>query len=74
MGQLLGRLRALGLRLALEDGRLKVNAPKGALTDAIKATIAARREDIIRALRAPGAAQDTMNGNCSAHLGSRPCR
>ena len=31
--QLLAHLTALGLRLAVENGRLKVNAPKGALTE-----------------------------------------
>ena len=50
--QLLAHLTALGLRLAVENGRLKVNAPKGALTDSIKAAIATRREDIIRVLSA----------------------
>ena len=57
--RLVRRLQSLGLRLTLEDDRLKVNAPKGALTDAIKATIGAHREDIIRALRAGDASQDT---------------
>ena len=33
---LISELAALGVRLNVEDGRLKVNAPKGVLTDTVK--------------------------------------
>src|ERR1043165_5436441 len=48
---LLARLRAADVRLALDAGKLKVNAPKGALTDELRATIGARREELIHALK-----------------------
>ena len=44
------RLEALGLRLHVDSGRLKVDAPKGVVDDDLKATIAARRDDIVAAL------------------------
>jgi amino acid adenylation domain-containing protein len=47
---LMARLTKLGVNLAVEDGRLKVNAPKGVLTDALKAALAEQRDAIIRSL------------------------
>jgi len=52
VGDILAELCALGIRSVVEDGRLKVNAPKGALTDALKTAIASHRDDIIARLRA----------------------
>ena len=53
--KLIGRLRDQDIRVFLEAGKLKVNAPKGAMTDAIRTTIAARKEEIVAALTAaPG--------------------
>jgi amino acid adenylation domain-containing protein len=52
VGDILAELRAIGVRLSVEHGRLKVNAPKGALNDTLKAGIALHREDIITRLRA----------------------
>ena len=51
---ILAELGALGVRLSVEDGRLKVNAPRGALSDTLKAGIASHREGIITRLRADG--------------------
>jgi amino acid adenylation domain-containing protein len=48
----LADLEASSIRLSVDEGRLKVNAPKGALNDEQKATIAAHREEIIARLRA----------------------
>ena len=52
IGDLLAQLGALGGRISVEDGRLKVNAPKGALNDHLKAGIASQRENIIARLHA----------------------
>ena len=54
VGDILAELGTLGVRLSVEDGRLKVNAPKGALNDNLKAGIASHREDIITRLRTDG--------------------
>jgi len=54
VGDILVELGALGVRLSVEDGRLKVNAPKGALTAAHKAGIASLREGIITRLGLEG--------------------
>ena len=51
VGDILAELGALGIRLSVDDGRLKVNAPKGALNDTLKAAIASHREEIITRLR-----------------------
>ena len=53
---LIARLRAVDVRLTLEAGKLRVNAPKGALTDELKATIGARREELVAALESVSAA------------------
>ena len=49
---ILAELGASGVRLSVDDGRLKVNAPKGALNDELKAAIASHRDEIIARLRA----------------------
>src|SRR4029079_18943379 len=49
------RLEALGLGFRLDSGRLKVDAPKGIIDAALKATIAAHRDNIIAALQSRGA-------------------
>ena len=53
---LLERLRGQDVRVTLEGDRLRVNAPKGALTEDLKAAIAARRGELVEALRAAGGA------------------
>ena len=53
---LIQRLQDIGLRFQLDFGRLKVNAPKGVMDEAIKAAIAKRRTDIVNALSKQGAA------------------
>ena len=48
-------LRERDIRVFLEAGKLKVNAPKGAMTEAIRTTIAARKTEIVATLTAtPG--------------------
>ena len=51
IGDILAELGALGVRLSVEDGRLKVNAPKGTLTDKLRAVVATHRDGIITRLR-----------------------
>jgi amino acid adenylation domain-containing protein len=52
---LLERLRSLDIRLALDGERLTVSAPKGAMTDALRAELGARKDEIKQHLqRAPG--------------------
>jgi amino acid adenylation domain-containing protein len=54
--ELLSRLSSLGVTLVAEDGRLRVNAPRGVLDDNLKADIAASKEALIAALQHRGAA------------------
>ena len=44
---LISRLRERDIRLFLDGGRLRINAPRGALDDKTKSAIAARRDEII---------------------------
>jgi hypothetical protein len=45
-------LERLGVRLRAEDGRLVVDAPRGVLTDAVKAELRARKPELLRLVRA----------------------
>lgn len=49
--RLLDEFRARDIRLFLDGGKLRVNAPKGAVTDAMKSDIAENKEAIIAALQ-----------------------
>lgn len=49
--QLLARLREAGITVEVSDGRLKVSAPAGALSDALREDIRARRDDLITLLQ-----------------------
>ncbi len=59
---LLDRLRTRGIQVSLsDDGRLRVNAPKGALDDQLVAEMTAKRAELISALRSanqPAVARD----------------
>ncbi len=54
--QLLEQLRALDVRLRVEDGRLRINAPKGSLTPALEAALVDQRQELLQALTARDAA------------------
>ena len=54
VGDILDDLATLGAKLSIEDGRLKINAPKGVLSDTLKRAIASHRENIIARLRTEG--------------------
>lgn len=47
---LLSQLRRLGVQLSVDGGRLRVNAPKGVLDDALKAELSRCKEGIVAAL------------------------
>jgi amino acid adenylation domain-containing protein len=55
--QLLAHVESLGIHLAAEGGRLRVNAPRGGLTDALKASIGAAKDALIALLERRVAAQ-----------------
>jgi amino acid adenylation domain-containing protein len=52
--ELLAELRALDVRLYVEDGALKCKAPKNALSDELKASLKLRKNDLIAVLTQPG--------------------
>ena len=53
---LLEQLRQRDIRVTLDGGRLRINAPRGALDEDTKATLAARRDGIIDHLKAAATA------------------
>jgi amino acid adenylation domain-containing protein len=53
LGQLLDEIAQRDIRLSLDGDRLRINAPRGALDDDLKAKIAARRAEIIARLQTP---------------------
>jgi amino acid adenylation domain-containing protein len=48
--QLNARLESLGIRLTVEGGRLRVNAPRGSLTEDLKKDIAESRDELLELL------------------------
>nr|QEO74288.1 condensation domain-containing protein [uncultured bacterium] len=49
--ELLGRLRALDITLALDGDRLKVSAPEGAMTAELRAELARRKPELVALVR-----------------------
>jgi amino acid adenylation domain-containing protein len=47
---LLAHLNALDVRLAIENGRLRINAPKGAITEELSAALRAHKDALVRML------------------------
>ena len=52
---LIAQLRALDVHLRVEDGRLRVNAPKGQLTPELEAELIARKHELVQILAEPAA-------------------
>ena len=52
VADILAELDAAGVKVSVEDGRLKVNGPKGALTEARKTAIASNRNEIVARMSA----------------------
>src|SRR5262245_58634385 len=50
VADLVSHLRNLDVRLSAEGGRLRVNAPKGVLTDSLRAQIAERKQELLQFL------------------------
>jgi amino acid adenylation domain-containing protein len=48
--ELLARLRGLGVRVWLEGGRVRVSAPKGVMTDALRDELTLHRDELLAAL------------------------
>ena len=45
--EFLSSLRERGVRLSVEDGRLKCDAPPGVLDDGLRAQLAARKQELL---------------------------
>src|SRR5687767_10285783 len=56
---LLTRLAGLDIKLSLETGQLRINAPAGALDDALKQALKQNREALIARLQQSTAAADS---------------
>ncbi|WP_204014595.1 non-ribosomal peptide synthetase, partial [Virgisporangium aurantiacum] len=68
--ELLSRLRALGVVVRLDNGRPRFSAPRGALSDELRAEVAARREEIVEFLRQARADDDPIRPH--DHTGPLP--
>jgi amino acid adenylation domain-containing protein len=69
---LLDQLAQRDIRLSLDGDRLRINAPRGALDDELKAMIAARRDDIIARLRTPAPHRDATEIQRISRTGTLP--
>ena len=47
---LIARLKSAGIRLSVQDGKIRLKAEKGALTDELKQEITAHKQEIIALL------------------------
>ena len=61
ISELFARLRSSDIRLTLDEDRLRISAPKGALDDELKAVLTARREEIVAALRSTASREDPFS-------------
>ena len=52
--ELVTHLRTLGIQLVADGDRLRCSAPRGALTDVLRAELAARKSEIVAWLHANG--------------------
>ncbi len=71
----LARLDGLRVRLYLEDGRLRCQAPKGALTEELKEEMRRHKSDIVAILSREESVENrnrTLHENFERHAASRP--
>jgi hypothetical protein len=61
--ELLARLEASDIRLWADRERLRFNAPAGAMTPALRATVAEHRDELLRLLGARAAPEETAAGD-----------
>ncbi len=59
ISDLIAQLQSLDIRLYVEDSRLRVNAPKGALSDDLREAIVSNKEEILAYLEKSGSALPT---------------
>ena len=69
---LIAELEARDVQISAEDGKLRLNAPKGALDDALKAKLSARRDGLLAALQARAASDSKTGGIPPLPEGRRP--
>jgi amino acid adenylation domain-containing protein len=69
---LIAELEARDVQISLEDGKLRLNAPKGALDDALKAKLSAHRDGLLTALQARAEADSKTGGIPPLPEGRRP--
>jgi hypothetical protein len=75
ISSLLDRCRALGIRLWVHEGRLRFDAPRGALDEGLRARLAAREPDLVAALTPTTAEAAGADGQAAAVtdlVGSEP--
>ncbi|HYS16880.1 MAG TPA: condensation domain-containing protein, partial [Candidatus Binatia bacterium] len=58
--ELVAHLRALDIRLTVDGDRLRCSAPRGALSDALRAELALRKAELVQWLRAAGENPDVV--------------
>jgi hypothetical protein len=51
--EVLGEVRQAGITLAVDGGQLRITAPKGSLTPALRQALIARKAELLRILTAP---------------------
>jgi amino acid adenylation domain-containing protein len=69
---LIARLHALDARLSAHSGRLRVSAPKGALSAELRRELASRKKEILASLRR-GAVSSTGDPPIPRHADDRSC-
>jgi amino acid adenylation domain-containing protein len=69
---LVRRLRSLGFHLTVQDGRLKINAPRDLVDDSIKTMIAARRDEIVVVVNGDGGEEGTDAGRSLRRISREP--
>ena len=70
--ELIAQLRALDVHLRVEDGRLRVNAPKGRLTPELEAALIERKQELLQLLTAATAARRTVGLTPVPRAGALP--
>ena len=69
---LIAELEARDVQMSLENDKLRLNAPKGALDDALKTRLSTHRDGLLAALRATGEADSKTGGIPPLPEGRRP--
>ena len=70
--ELIAQLRALDVHLRVEEGRLRVNAPKGRLTPELEAALLERKQELVLLLTAPDFARRSAGPSPVPRSGTLP--